>query len=210
MSSPIRRCLLQELISLDLMETFLLPSLIGGLVWMSSYALTQTHTDLDAVLRILREIIVSAPSSGDAQAMHAAVLAMVSSRLEKSLRTIQRRDANRANNIEPLMQAIKSNQHYVRSMYASMKELEQWTNAPNNTLHTSLRHTVQQLAQWASTASIQPNPPSYTHRQVYASVKILGAFKVMRAIIDEVKHKLKPVTAQLLSRLASRSSAHPP
>jgi mediator of RNA polymerase II transcription subunit 5 len=172
---------------LDLMETFLLPSLIGGLVWMSSYALTQTHTDLDAILRIFREVIISAPSSGDAQAMHAAILAMVSSQLEKSLRTIQRRDANRANNIEPLMQAVKSNQHYVRSMYASMKELEQWTNAPNNTLHTALRHTVQQLSQWASTASIQPNPTSYTHRQVYASLKLLGAFKVMRAIIDEIK-----------------------
>lgn len=171
----------------DLMETFLLPSLIGGLLWMSSYALTQTHTDLDAMVRIFREIIVSAPSSGDAQAMHAAILAMVSSRLEKCFRTIQRRDANRANNLEPLLQAIKGNQHYVRSMYASMKELEQWTNAPNNTLHTSLRHIMQQLSQWASTSSIQPNPPSYTHRQVYASLKILGAHRVLRAITDELK-----------------------
>jgi mediator of RNA polymerase II transcription subunit 5 len=169
------------------METFLLPSLIGGLLWMSSYAITQTHSDLDAMMRVFREIIVSAPSSGDAQAMHAAILAMVSSRLEKCFRTLQRREASRANNIEPLMQAIKGNSHYERSMYASMKELEQWTNAPNTTLHTSLRHTVQQLSQWASTASIQPNPPSYTHRQVYASLKILGANRVLRAIIDELK-----------------------
>ncbi|KAH7389637.1 mediator complex, subunit Med5 [Phaeosphaeria sp. MPI-PUGE-AT-0046c] len=170
-----------------LMETFLLPSLIGGLQWMSSYALTQTHTDVDALLRIFREVVLSGPSSGDAQAMHAAVLAMVSSSLEKCFRTIQRRDANRANNIEPLLQAIKGNQNYVRSMYASMKELELWTNAPNSTLHTSLRHTVQQLSQWATTASIQPNPPSYTHRQVYATLKILGAHKVLRAIVDEIK-----------------------
>jgi mediator of RNA polymerase II transcription subunit 5 len=171
----------------DLMETFLLPSLIGGLLWMSSYALTQTHNDLDAMMRIFREVILSGPSSGDAQAMHAAVLAMVSSRLEKCFRTLQRREASRANNVEPLMQAIKGNSHYERSMYASMKELEQWTNAPNSTLHTSLRHTVQQLSQWASTASIQPNPPSYTHRQVYASLKILGADRVLRPILDELK-----------------------
>lgn len=172
---------------IDLMETFLLPSLIGGLQWMSSYALTQTHTDVDAMLRIFREVILSGPSSGDAQAMHAAVLAMVSNSLEKCFRTVQRRDASRANNIEPLLQAIKGNHTYVRSMYASMKELEQWTNAPNSTLHTSLRHTVQQLSQWATTASIQPNPPSYTHRQIYATLKILGAHKVLRAVVDEVK-----------------------
>lgn len=171
----------------DLMETFLLPSLIGGLQWMSSYALTQTHSDIDAMLRIFREVILSGPSSGDAQAMHGAVLAIVSSSLEKCFRSIQRRDASRANNIEPLLQAIKGNQHYVRSMYASMKELEQWTNAPNSTLHTSLRHTVQQLSQWATTASIQPNPPSYTHRQVYATLKILGSNKVLRAVVDEIK-----------------------
>jgi mediator of RNA polymerase II transcription subunit 5 len=169
------------------METFLLPSLIGGLLWMSSYALTQTHTDIDAMMRIFREIILSAPSAGDAQAMHSAILAMVSSRLEKCFHTLQRRDANRANTIEPLMQAIKSNRDYERSMYASMKELEQWTNAPNSTLNISLRHTVQQLSQWASTASIQPNPPSYTHRQIYDSLEILGAHKVLRAIVDELK-----------------------
>jgi mediator of RNA polymerase II transcription subunit 5 len=169
------------------METFLLPSLIGGLLWMSSYALLQTHRDLDASMRIFREVILSAPSSGDAQAMHAAILSMVSSRLEKTFRTIQRRDANRATSIEPLLQAIKGNQHSERSMYASMKELEQWTNAPHSTLHTSFRHTVQQLSQWASTASIQPNPPSYTHRQMYTSVKMLGASKVLQAVVDELK-----------------------
>jgi mediator of RNA polymerase II transcription subunit 5 len=175
------------LIRPDLMETFLLPSLIGGLLWMSSYALMQTHNDLDALVRIFREIILSAPSSGDAQAMHSAILAMVSSHVEKAFLTLQRRDAKRATSIEPLIQALKPHHHYERSMYASMKELEQWTNAPNTTLNVSLRHTVQQLSQWASTASIQPNPPSYTHRQVYASVKILGAYKVLRAIVDELK-----------------------
>jgi mediator of RNA polymerase II transcription subunit 5 len=119
--------------------------------------------------------------------MHSAILAMVSSRVEKAFLTLQRRDGKRATSIEPLMQVLKPHRQYERSMYASMKELEQWTNAPNTTLNVSLRHTVQQLSQWASTAAIQPNPPSYTHRQVYASLKILGAYKVLRAIVDELK-----------------------
>lgn len=173
--------------TVDLGETFLLPSLISGLTWMSSYALLQTHNDLDAMMRIFHELILSAHSSGDAKAMHAAILAMVSSRLEKSFRTLQRRDASRANNIEPLLQAIKGNLHYECSMYASMKEVEQWTNAPNSTLNSVVQHTVQQLAQWASTAAIQPNPPSYTHRQIYNSVKVLGAYATLQAIVSEVK-----------------------
>jgi len=170
----------------DLGETFLLPSLIEGLTWMASYALLQTHKDLDSMIRIFNEIILTTPSSGDAQAMHSTIIAMVASRLEKCFRTLQRREPNRTT-LEPFIQAIKVHAHYERSIYASLKEVDQWTNAPNSTLNTSLRHTIQQLCQWASTSSLQPNPPGYTHRQIYASLKMLGATRTLRAIIDEVK-----------------------
>lgn len=153
---------------------------------MATHALEQTHNDLEAILRIFHDAILTVPSSGDAQAMHSTIIAMVSSRLEKCLRTLQRREPTRTN-IEPLLQAIKSNAHYERSVYASIRELEQWTNAPNSTLNTALRHTVQQLAQWASTAAINPNPPSYTHRQIYATSYTLGVYQAVRAIVDEVK-----------------------
>ncbi|KAF2127404.1 Med5-domain-containing protein [Dothidotthia symphoricarpi CBS 119687] len=169
-----------------LSETFLLPSLIGGLSWMALHAHEQTHNDLDALMRIFHEVILSVPSSGDARAMHSTILAMVSSRLDKCFRTLQRRDPSRTH-VEPLLLAIKDNTEYERSIYSSMKELEQWTNAPNSSLSMALRHTVQQLSQWATTASIQPNPPSYTHRQVYASLSILGASKTLHAMMDEVK-----------------------
>lgn len=172
---------------LDLGETFLLPSLIGGLSWMSLFIPTRTGNDVDAAIRVMNETILSVHSSGDAQAMHSAILAMVSSRVEKSLRNLQRRDAARANNVEPLLEAIKGNLHHERSMYAPMKEYEQWTNAPISTLNNAVRHTVQQLSQWASTAALQPNPPSYTHRQLVTSHRILGAHKTLMAIIDEIK-----------------------
>jgi mediator of RNA polymerase II transcription subunit 5 len=153
---------------------------------MASHALKQTHNDIDAIMRIFHEAILAVPSSGDAQAMHSTIIAMVSSRLEKCFRTLQRRDASRTN-IEPLLQAIKGNAHYDRSAYALTREVEQWTNAPNSTLNTALRHSIQQLAQWASTAAINPNPPSYTHRQVYASSNMLGVYQTVRAIVEEVK-----------------------
>lgn len=166
-------------------ETFLLPSLIGGLRWMASYALLQTHNDLDAIMRIFKELMLSATSSGDAQTMHSAILAMVSSHLETTFRTLQRRDPTRAT-VEPLLQAIKPNANYERSSYATVKEVEQWTNAPYSTLSTALGHTVQQLSHWSSTAAMQPNPPSYTHLQIYATMRMLGAYKTLRAIIETV------------------------
>jgi mediator of RNA polymerase II transcription subunit 5 len=102
---------------------------------MASYALLQTHNDLDSMIRIFNEIILTTPSSGDAQAMHSTIIAMVSSRLEKCFRTLQRREPNRTT-LEPFIQAIKVHAHYERSVYASLKEVDQWTNAPNSTLNS--------------------------------------------------------------------------
>ncbi|KAF2441884.1 Med5-domain-containing protein [Karstenula rhodostoma CBS 690.94] len=168
-------------------ETFLLPSLIGGLTWMASHALTQTHQDHDVMVQIFHKLIRSAPTSGDAQAMHSTILSIVSARLETCFRTLKRRYPGYSTDIDQLLQAMKPNLHYVRSVSSPASELEQWTTATNNTLASSLRHTVQQLSQWATNASIQPNPPSYTHRQVYTCIDLLGTSKTLRAIIDEVK-----------------------
>ncbi|KAF2471591.1 Med5-domain-containing protein [Lindgomyces ingoldianus] len=183
-----------EVLSLDsvkggleyLHETFLLPSLVGGLTWMASHALKQTHQDLDVLMQIFHKLIRSAPTSGDAQAMHSTIISIVSRRLEKCFRTLKKRHPNRTD-IETLLQAIKGNLNYERSAYASMTEMDQWTSAPHNTLTSSLRHTVQQLSHWPSPASLQLNPPSYTHRLIYACLSILGAYKTLCAIVDEIK-----------------------
>ncbi|KAJ4357903.1 mediator complex subunit [Didymosphaeria variabile] len=168
-------------------ETFLLPSLVGGLTWMASHALTQTHQEHDALVQIFHKLIRSAPTSGDAQAMHSTILSIVSARLERCFRTLKQRYPGYSTDIDQLLQAIKPNLHYTRSIFSPAPQLEQWTTATNNTLASSLRHTVQQLSQWATNASIQFNPPSYTHRQIYASVELLGPSKTLGIIVDEVK-----------------------
>ncbi|OCL07249.1 mediator of RNA polymeras-like protein II transcription subunit 5 [Glonium stellatum] len=169
-----------------LLETFLLPSLVGALTWMTSYALEQTHHDLDALMLIFQKLIQPASISGEAQAMHKTILSIVSRRLEKCFRTLHRREPNRKD-IEPLLEAIKDNLNYERSAYSPISELEQWTSTPGNTLRTALRSTMQSLVNWYSTASMNLTPPSYTHRQLFTTLKLLGAHKTLLAIIDETK-----------------------
>lgn len=154
---------------------------------MASHALTQTHQDHDVLIQIFHKLIRSAPTTGDAQAIHSTILSIVSARLERCFHTLKWRYPGYSTDIDQLLQAIKPNLNYVRSAHSSMSELEQWTTTTNNTLTSSLRHTVQQLSQWATNASIQPNPPSYTHRQMYTCIKTLGASKTLGAIVDEVK-----------------------
>lgn len=154
---------------------------------MASHALIQTHKDHDVLMQVFLKLVRSAPTSGDAQAMHTTILSIVSARLEECFRTLKRRYSGYNAIIDQLLQAIKPNLHYARSVYASTSELDQWTSATNNTLSSSVRQTVQQLSQWAANASIQPNPPSYTHRQIYTAMRQLGSSRTLSAIIDEVK-----------------------
>lgn len=154
---------------------------------MASHALLEIHQDHDVLMQLFHKLIRSAPTSGDAQAMHTTILSIVSARLEICFRTMKRRYPGYSTDVDQLLQAIKPNLHYTRSVYSSISELDHWTTATSNTLSSSLRHTVQQLSQWATNASIQPNPPSYTHRQIYTSIRTIGVSKTLAAIVDEVK-----------------------
>ncbi|KAF2872694.1 mediator complex, subunit Med5 [Massariosphaeria phaeospora] len=166
-------------------ETFLLPSLVGALKWMVSNALLQTHQDLEVLMQIFHKLIRSTPTSGDAQAMHSTILSIVSSRLKKFFLILKQRHPNRTD-IDPLVDAIRAHHDYERSAYASMAEMRQWNNG-STSLSSSIRQTVRQLSQWVSATSLQVNPPSYTHRQIYTSVHIQGASSTLRAIVDEIK-----------------------
>jgi len=153
---------------------------------MASHAMDQTHQDIDILVQMFHKLIRSTPTSGDAQAMHSTILSIVSSKLEKCFRNLQRRYPSRTD-IEPLLKAIKSNLHYSKSLYSSSTEVEQWTSAPGNTLRGCIRNTVRELSMWCSGGSLQLTPPGYTHRQLHAGLKIMGVHKTLWAIIDEVK-----------------------
>lgn len=154
---------------------------------MASHALVQTHQDHDVMIQVFHKLIRSAPTSGDAQAMHTTIVSIVSARLKTCFHTLKRRYPGYSTDMDQLLQAINPSVQFVRSVSSPASELAQWTTVTNNTLASSLRHTVQQLSQWATNASIQPNPPSYTHRQLYTCIDLIGTHRTLRAIIDEVK-----------------------
>lgn len=154
---------------------------------MASYALTQTNKNLDILIQLFQKLIRSAPTSGDAHVMHSTILCIVSGPLEQCFRTLKRRYPTRTD-VDPLLDAIKGSLHYRRFVYPQVAEVEQWVKT-NGTLNATLRHTVQALSQWATTGALQPTPPAYTHKQLYACMQILGPSKTLHAIIKEVKNQ---------------------
>lgn len=187
----------------DLLETFLITSLIGAITWMADHAWAQTHEDSAVLLEILFKLIVPTSISGDAQAMHGTILSIVSRRLDKCLRLLQRRNPSR-HDIEPFIEVLKPHLTYERTAYSNTNELMTWTSVPSN-VRQSIRTSIQNLVMWSSAATINVTqaPPSYTHRQLFSLLKLFGARKILRAIIDEVKSQTEAGSGALALDVAT-------
>ncbi|KAI1260493.1 mediator complex subunit Med5 [Xylariaceae sp. FL1019] len=178
-----------------LVDTFLLPSLVMAITYMSNQIWSEGKTSVDgkseqkAVIRILQLILFTKQGSDEAQNMLSAVINIVAKPLEHSLRLYQRQDP-KCQAVEPLLNAIKENIRFSRrTAGAGHNELEAWTSSANGGLAASVRHTIQGLVQWSVHPAVNTMPASYTHRQILAAHRILGAKHLVQVILEELRQQ---------------------
>ncbi|CAG8962232.1 hypothetical protein HYFRA_00005285 [Hymenoscyphus fraxineus] len=168
-----------------LIDTFLLPSLIPGITWLSAH-LWESRGDANAVLQILSALITeqrSISNNTEASQMLNSILNIVAKNLEHSLRWLQRVEPTRQD-VEPLSRALRSNLGWERRAASEHTELETWTNGG---IIPTIRSTISNLVQWGESQNVGGNPANYTHRLLLVAVKMCGAKRVLQAIIEEVK-----------------------
>jgi mediator of RNA polymerase II transcription subunit 5 len=187
-----------------LVETFLIPSLIPGITWLSSH-LWESRGDANAVLQILAALITnqgSISNNTEASQMLTAILNIVAKNLEHSLRWLQRAEPSRQD-VEPLSKALRSSLGWERRGASDHTELESWTASPGGGLIVAVKQTVANLVQWGLNPGININPSNYTHRQILVGVKMLGAKRILTAIIDEVKNQTETGNGSVVLDVAS-------
>lgn len=172
-----------------LIDTFLLPSLIPGLTWLSSH-LWESRGDANAVLTILTALLppggtTPSTSNPEATSMLHSILHIIAKPLEHSLRWLQRAEPIRQD-VEPLSKSLRPHlaQGFERRAAADHTELELWSSTP---LSQTLRNTVAAFTQWSLNPGININPTPYTHRLLLACLKILGAKRTLLTLLDEVR-----------------------
>ncbi|CAL3965608.1 unnamed protein product [Diplocarpon coronariae] len=171
-----------------LVDTFLLPSLVPGITWLACH-LWESRGDANAVLQILSALITNPASisnNTEASQMLNSILNIVAKNLEQSLRWLQRAEPSRQD-VEPLLKALRGNLGWERRGASDHTELESWSGSSGGGLIVSLKSTVVNLVQWGLNPSLNSNPANYTNRQILVGVKMLGAKRVLSAIIDEVR-----------------------
>ena len=171
-----------------LVDTFLLPSLIPGITWLSSH-LWESRGDANAVLQILSALVTNPASifnNTEASQMLNAILNIVSKNLEHSLRFLQRAEPQRQD-VEPLSKVIRGNLGWECRAASEHTELESWTSTAGGGLTLAIKQTITNLVHWGLNPGINIHPANYTHRQILVGMKILGAKRLLNTIIEEVK-----------------------
>lgn len=182
-----------------LVDTFLLPSLVGASRWIASYIWASAKPTYDNsshtrhILTLL-SILLSPPSiSAQAQQMHSSILPLVASDITAALAYLQSCEpANPA--ISPLMGILSphTSQTSTRTASATLTEMEIWTNSNHGGLVNSTRQLVKSLVHWsfqsqnASTSGEHVVMPLYTHKQTLFALRMLGAKRVLEVLLEEI------------------------
>ncbi|PNP48362.1 hypothetical protein TGAMA5MH_00646 [Trichoderma gamsii] len=171
-----------------LIDTFLLPSLIPAIRFLSDYLWVE-QKEQKSIIKILQLILLPTSISGEATTMLASVKGIVAKPLEHSLRSYQRQDPKNQD-IEPLLRVLKDSLPFSRRTGAAEhQELELWATSSSSGLSGAAKHLIQGLVQWCVHTDETAMPTSYTHRQVIATLKIVGASRLLRVILEEIRHQ---------------------
>jgi mediator of RNA polymerase II transcription subunit 5 len=169
-----------------LLEPFLLPALIGGLSWVAKH-LWEEQGDDDILLQMLQKLLRPDSISGDAQAMHQTILAMVAGPLSTSLRDHHRKQPQRKEFVASLLEVLGPHSDSQRSNKCSSSELKEWSTTPGGGLRSAVRNTIRGLVRWSSQASVNSMPYNYTHRIVITALETIGADEILAVILDEIR-----------------------
>ncbi|KGO46374.1 Mediator complex, subunit Med5, fungi [Penicillium expansum] len=171
----------------DLLEPFLLPSLVVALTWLGNH-IWESETDPTIPIKTLHSLVKPSSISGEAQAIHQTVLNITGCPLEEQLKNVRTRNQSRTD-IKPILDALEPYISFRRVGSCRRSELDTWTSHSAGGLIASIRTTLQALVLWSANPGISMAPHAYTHRQVLAGIRMLGATRVLGAIIDEVKQQ---------------------
>lgn len=133
--------------------------------------------------------------------MHSTVLSIVAEPLEHALRERRRLEPSRSD-IDPIIDALKPYLSFKRNAASHHTELETWTSAQGG-LMASIRNVFQSLILWATAPEMNMTTPTYTHRQLLAGIQILGAQRILRGLVEEVKLQTEHNSGDLALEIAT-------
>lgn len=179
----------------------MLPSLVVALTWLGNH-IWESENDPTIPLKTLLSLVKPSSISGEAQAIHQTVLSITARPLEERLKDVRTRHQSRSD-IKPILDALDPYLSFRRVGACHRTELDSWAAQAAGGLPGSIRNTFQSLVLWSASSEMNMAPQSYSHRQVLAGIRILGASRVLDALLDELKQQSEAGSGDLALDIAA-------
>ena len=175
----------QKLTAVDLLEPFLLPSLVIALEWLS-HRMWESEGDKRIVIQLLQHL-TKPPNSPEARAMHQTILGIVAAPLQQNIEFAMKRENIDASEMKAVLVSLEPYVPFRTSTFATESQIKSWTSSAGGIL-TSIRQVVQALVYWSTSIdTATAPPPSFTYKQIDAAIQFHGATSVLHALLDELK-----------------------
>ncbi|KAI5297247.1 mediator complex subunit, partial [Ascosphaera atra] len=122
--------------------------------------------------------------------MHHTVLYLTSRTLENALKDVWICQPDKAELIKPSGEVLKKYHSFQRTPAVRQSTLEGWLSTSTPTgggIVASIRSVFSSLAWWSSRPGFIQTPFAYTHCQIIAGIRTVGAVRVLLGIIDELR-----------------------
>jgi mediator of RNA polymerase II transcription subunit 5 len=152
-------------------------------------------------LKVLYALVKPSSISGEAEAFHRTVVNISARTLEEQLKDVRVRHPGRSD-IKPIVDVLEPYVSFQRNGSSRRSELDGWTSHAGG-LTGAIRNTFHALVVWSANSEMSMSPPSYTHRQILAGVRILGSPRVLTILIDELKAQVEAGSLDLALDIAA-------
>lgn len=173
-----------------------MPSLVNAIIYLSNRLWTDRPEENKAIIKILQLILKPSQNlTTESRDMLRSVSNIVAKPLETGLRNYQRQ-IPKSQDVEPLLQVLRENIELSRRTGAAGdKELESWTNSSSGGMVANIKHAVHNLTVWSMNHSELPS--QYTHRQMLVTLRMIGAKRVLWAILEELKSQTEAASGSV-------------
>ncbi|KAK3671853.1 hypothetical protein LTR78_008219 [Recurvomyces mirabilis] len=184
-----------------LLEPFLLPSLVVGLLWVAEHS-WEDHDDVDILLQILDKLLRLSSTAVETQTMHKAVLDIVAEPLACSLEDLVRRRPDKAA-ASGMLTLLRQRADTTRCGESSKSTYDQWAKEQSMDMH--LRAIVRDMTTWAAKTTPAP-PPHYDPRILHAVISTHGESHALESIateIQQIPYANRPASLDVATSLLS-------
>lgn len=116
--------------------------------------------------------------------MHSTILDIVGTSLTSLLHDLRHRDPSRQD-IGPLLEKLTPHLDYSRSIPSQHVDPQSWSVERNAGVLISLKQSIAALCYWSSPMTMSTQSPTYTYKDLYLVVKLVGAVRALDVIIEE-------------------------